>query len=258
MNNTEQVSLSTLFRTRLLQGMDAVTFRVLVRELLAAPGESATFSDDVVAIGFDLSLATEDGMLVARCDLRDDNRAVMPGDLRDFLGAMCHVNARVGYYVTTGSFAVESQDFAGAHTELTLIDGYLLGKALIARMYGFVGRTWLTAYHGNEAMAHTASDPVQSLKALIAFDTRIAALNKAGNIPGIKSYLFEILAPLTMVVHRALDETRNLPDLEAWLAQLEKRVISLKDEEARLRDQIRESERIFLPCGMTPDIFRPE
>lgn len=258
MNNTEQVSLSTLFRTRLLQGMDAVTFRVVVRELLAAPGEIATFSDDVATSGFDLSLATEDGTVVARCDLRDDNGAVTPGDLRDFLGAMCHVNARVGYYVTTGNFAVQSREFAGAHTELTLIDGDLLGKVLIARMYGFAGRAWLTAHFGNEATAHAASDPVESLKALIVFDSRIAALNKAGNIPGIKSYLFEILAPLTMVVHRALDETRNVADLEAWLAELEKRVISLKDEEARLRGQMRESERVILPCGLTPDFFRPE
>jgi restriction endonuclease Mrr len=108
-----------------------IQFETFVLRIFEVLGFSGTMTPTCGDGGVDLMLQTREGAIIVQCKKYDVDLKVSPKELREFLGAILHVKAIHGYFITTSTFSEQAKTFSADHTNITLIDGNLLEQLFL-------------------------------------------------------------------------------------------------------------------------------
>lgn len=81
--------------------------------------------------GIDIDLYDDNELKsIVQCKRYAENQNISVKDIREFLGSMIHVNAQLGYFITTTSFSEQAIEFS-KDKQIYLIDGVRLKKIVL-------------------------------------------------------------------------------------------------------------------------------
>lgn len=114
---------------------DALKFEKLVLALLTVDGSTGSLTTLNSDNGIDVEVNSPEGLIVAQCKAYSGDSRVSPKEVREFLGAVTHVEAIRGYFFTTSWFTAQARAFAEGHSNLVLIDRNDLEELLVQSLF---------------------------------------------------------------------------------------------------------------------------
>lgn len=220
---------------RFIDSCNAAALRTLLGLILIEGHEKVLHLQNAADMGVDFILEADNGRIALRCDKGGATATVPVGAVRDFLGAVCNMRAARGYFFTTSQFEEAARELASENPQLELIDRTRFAELIEVLTKEFSGRSWLSSRAGRTSLGSNRAAPlIELFDAVLAFDGKIESLERAGNIPGIKDYLYQFLPHIRNLIHTACRDEPLATQVLGSIASERIHLESLKKEIERL------------------------